>query len=239
MLLAQLSDPHVNEHDPEAAAALRRAVRAVLQLSPAPDAVLVSGDLAEHGSATEYRRVKELLAPLRAPVLALPGNHDDAEALRAALGADDDVRCAGYRLVLCDTHIPGRADGRLDVERLAARLATDPATPTLVALHHSPLLTGIDALDAIGLPAEDRSALAQVLAGAPQVRRVVGGHVHRSAATTLGGCCIVASGSTYMQARLDLAGDALELVPEPPVYALHFDVAGELVSHVVAINSRR
>jgi 3',5'-cyclic-AMP phosphodiesterase len=227
MLLAQLTDPHVSDDDPAAAAALGRAVLAVLALRPAPDAVLVTGDLADHGSPMEYARVRELLAPLPMPVATLAGNHDDPEAI----GQVEELRAAGYRILLCETAQPGRDDGRLDVERLAARLDD---TPTIVATHHPPLLTGIDALDAIGLPAEDRAALAGLLSRAPQVRRVVAGHVHRSASGTLGGCGVVTAGSTYRQARLELETDALELTPdEPAVYALHADVAGELVSHVV------
>jgi 3',5'-cyclic-AMP phosphodiesterase len=237
MLLAQLSDPHVDEDDPGAAAALARAVQAVLALRPAPDAVLVSGDLAEHGSPVEYERVRELLAPLPMPVVAIPGNHDDPEAVDGAreLTVDGarELTVAGYRLVLCDTRLEGRAGGRLDVERLAARLDD---TPTIVAMHHPPLLIGIDALDAIGLPPEDREALAQLLARAPQVRRIVAGHVHRSASGTLGGCGVVTCGSVYKQARLELETDALELNPdEPAAYALHADVGGELVSHVVTL----
>jgi hypothetical protein len=65
---------------------------------------------------------------------------------------------------------------------------------------------------------------------------VIAGHVHRSASGTLGGCGVVTAGSVYRQARLELETDALELVPdEPAVYALHADVRGELVSHVVSV----
>jgi 3',5'-cyclic AMP phosphodiesterase CpdA len=229
MLLAHLTDPHISDDDPGAAAALARAVAAVLELRPAPDAVLVTGDLADHGSPSEYARVRRLLAPLPMPVATLAGNHDDPAAVDGA----DELHAGGYRVVLCPTAQPGRDDGRLDVERLAARL---DATPTIVAMHHPPLLTGIDALDAIGLPHEDRTALAALLHRAPQVRRVIAGHVHRSASGTLGGCGVVTAGSVYRQARLELETDALELVPdEPAVYALHADVRGELVSHVVSV----
>jgi 3',5'-cyclic AMP phosphodiesterase CpdA len=87
-LLAQLSDPHVfaATGDPAAADALAAAVRDVRALRPAPDAVLLSGDLAADGRPEEYARVRELVAPLAMAVHALPGNHDDRAALRAAFG---------------------------------------------------------------------------------------------------------------------------------------------------------
>jgi Icc protein len=232
MLLAQLSDPHVDDDDPDAVAALERAVRAVRDLRPAPDAVLVTGDLAEHGSPTEYARARELLGPVH----VLAGNHDDPDGLTHAFGAADDVRVAGYRLVLCETRVAGRDDGRLDTERLAARLAQDGYTPTIVAMHHPPVLVGIDALDAIGLPSSDRDGLTALLRASPQVRRVIAGHVHRSASAVLGGCGVVTCASTYRQARLDLEGDALELtLDEPAGFTVHVQAGEELVSHAISL----
>src|SRR5436305_1965129 len=70
--LAQLSDPHIGADwgfgDPTAR--LATAVRSVRGLGR-PDAVLVSGDLADHGSDAEYEVVHELLDSLGAPVYVL------------------------------------------------------------------------------------------------------------------------------------------------------------------------
>ena len=90
MILAQLSDPHVlvGPGDRGSAESLAAGVAAVLALRPRPDAVLVSGDLADTASAAEYERVRELLAPLPMPVHVLPGNHDDRDALRAHFPLD-------------------------------------------------------------------------------------------------------------------------------------------------------
>jgi Icc protein len=217
-MLAQLSDPHV--HDDGSAAALAAAVRSVLALTPLPDAVLVSGDLAEHGTAAEYERVGELLAPLPMPVLALPGNHDDAEAVRAHFGGATTAGVGGLRLIACDTTLPGRDDGRLDLAWLTDRLAESDA-PTIVAMHHPPVPIGIPALDRIGLPEADRAALAGLLERSPHVRRVIAGHVHRTVFAVLGGCGVVTCPSTYRQAKLELGGDRLELVDQPPAFAVH------------------
>ena len=90
VILAQLSDPHVlvGPGGRGSAASLAAGVAAVLALRPRPDAVLVSGDLADTASAAEYERVRELLAPLPMPVHVLPGNHDDRDALRAHFPLD-------------------------------------------------------------------------------------------------------------------------------------------------------
>src|SRR5205085_7147899 len=119
-VLVQLSDPHlhVGGDDRGAARALEAAVAAVLALRPAPDAVLVSGDLGDAGSPDEYARARELLAPLPMPVHVLPGNHDDADALADAFGmrAPYGTTLAGTRLVVCDTTVRGRVEGSLDGE---------------------------------------------------------------------------------------------------------------------------
>ena len=240
-VLAQLSDPHVDVGPDGAgsAEALAAAVDAVLRLRPAPDAVLVSGDLTNVSDARSYERVRELLAPLEMPVHVLPGNHDDREALRAwftddpVAGAGREpfhyaVRCGALRLVVCDTTVPGRDDGRLDagaVAWLAEALAAEPDVPTIVALHHTPLLTGIPAMDAIGLPAADRDALGSVLARFGHVRRVVGGHVHRACFGVLGGCPVFACPSTHLQLRYSAAPE-IALEPAPPAFALHTVLAG-------------
>ena len=250
-LLAQLTDLHVNDEDPVPERRLADAVRDVAALAPAPDAVLVTGDLVEHGSASEYERVRELLSPLAMPLHVIGGNHDERGGLRAAFepagaGADDDyryaTRCGPLRLVACDTTDPGRVDGRLGAERLAwldARLGEDRETPTIVAMHHPPLLMGIPAWDAIGLPDADRAAVGEIIAGHPQVRRIVSGHVHRAALGSVGGCPVFTCPSTWVQGLLDFGHpDTLALVPEPPGFALHVVVAGELTSHVQPVTGK-
>jgi 3',5'-cyclic-AMP phosphodiesterase len=251
-LLAQLTDLHVNDDDPVPERRLADAVRDVAALAPAPDAVLVTGDLVEHGSAGEYERVRALLSPLAMPLHVIGGNHDERGGLRAAFGpagadgVDGDyryaTRCGPLRLVACDTTDPGRVEGRLGAERLAwldARLAEDRETPTIVAMHHPPLLMGITAWDAIGLPDADRAGVGEVVAGHPQVRRILSGHVHRAALGSVGGCPVFTCPSTWVQGLLDFGHpDVLALAPEPPAFALHVVVSGELTSHVQPITGK-
>jgi len=240
--LVQLSDPHLGAEwgggDP--AAALAAAVAAVLALRPRPDAVLVSGDLADHAADAEYEQVRAMLAPLGVPVHVLPGNHDDRAALRRHFGAPGAgaqpvryaVRCGPLRLVACDTTRPGHDDGELDVAWVEAQLDGDRETPTLLALHHPPLLTGLHAMDAAGLAARDRRALGELVARHPQVRCIAAGHAHRTATGRLGGCPVLLAPSTYVQARLDFETTEMALAVEPPGFVVHALMDGELVSHV-------
>jgi Icc protein len=227
-VLAQLSDPHirVGPDDQGSAAALAAAVSAVLDLEPLPRAVLVTGDLAEDAAPAEYARFRELMAPLPMPVHVLPGNHDDLD-----WAGPHSVDCDGIRVVLCDTTLPGRDDGRLDVDWLESELDAGDG-PTIVAMHHPPLLTGIGGLDAIGLPEADRAGLAALLARSSQVRRVVAGHVHRTAFATVGGCAVTTCASTNLQARLQIGSPGFTIVAEPPAFLVH---TGD-VAHVQPID---
>ena len=209
----------------------------------------MSGDLAENAADAEYDQVLELLAPLDVPIHVLPGNHDDRAALRRHFdipGVDGEpvqysADLGPLRLVVIDTTRPGENRGALDEERLSwldAELAAEPRMPTLIAMHHPPLITGIPPLDAIGLPAEDRRALGAVVERHPQVRRFVAGHMHRLIAADLAGRAVFAAPSTYLQARLDLRSQELQLVPAPAGFALHVLCDGEVISHVQSVGDR-
>ena len=244
VLLAHLSDPHIGadwaNRDPDAG--LRTAIESVCSLRPRPAAVLISGDLSDNARDAEYERVRDLLAPIEAPVYVLPGNHDDRRTLRrhfAVPGADDDpiqysVDVGPMRLVMLDTTRPGEDAGTLDANRLDwldAELAAVPQVPTVLAMHHPPLVTGVPAWDAICLPASDRHQLGEVLARHRQVRRLVAGHLHCTMTGELAGRVVLTVPSTYVQARLEFGAQEIQLTTEPAAFALHAMLDGELISH--------
>ena len=244
-LVVQLSDPHIGATwsggDPMAG--LRTVVEAVRRLPDDPDAVVVSGDLADNAADEEFEFVRESLALIGAPVYVVAGNHDDRDALRrhfdvpGPLGAPVHYAAdlGPLRLVVLDSTRPGEDPGELDAARLAwldAELAAAPERPTLLALHHPPVITGSAPWDELGLPAADRHALAKVLERHPQVRRVVAGHVHRTIAGELAGRTVLAVPSTYVQARLDFESGRIAFSADPPGFAVHAVLDGQVASHV-------
>jgi 3',5'-cyclic-AMP phosphodiesterase len=244
-VLVQLSDLHVGADwgDGDSEARLAAAVESVRALEPKPDGVLISGDLADHAADAEYELVRELLAPLEAPLYVLPGNHDDRAALRRHFGVPGAgaepvqyaVDLGPLRLVVLDTKREGEDRGELDASRLAwleGTLAAAPDAPTLVALHHAPVATGIPGFDKLALPPEDRRALGSVVQAHRQVRRIVAGHAHRTMSAELAGRTVLVIPSTYVQARLDLRTKEVQFSTEPRGFAVHSLLDGELVSHV-------
>src|SRR6185312_7829098 len=120
ILLAQLTDLHIGAGvgDADPARRVERVVSAIAALDPAPDAVVVSGDLTQLGEPAQYARVRELLADID------PGPRDYLQY---------ETRVKGLRLLVCDTIIPGEDGGRLCSKRigwLEEALAADRTTPT-------------------------------------------------------------------------------------------------------------
>ena len=240
MILAQLSDPHMRlgEGGAEAEASLAAGVAAVLGLRPHPDAVLVSGDLADTAAPEEYRIVCAALARLPMPVHVLGGNHDDRAALREFFPVEGDgeyryvAEVGGVRLVVCDSTVPGRPEGRLDIGWLEAQL---DAPRVVVAMHHPPFPLGMPALDEIALGAQDTVALAALLERSPQVLRLVCGHTHRAAFATIGGCGVFSCPGVHLTAALEIGAPGYRVVAEPPAFALHVALEGAVTTHVQPI----
>jgi 3',5'-cyclic AMP phosphodiesterase CpdA len=92
--------------------------------------VLLSGDLADHATDEEYEQLRELVAPLGAPLYVLPGNHDDRRALHRNFGVPGgdgepvrySVVLGPLRLVVLDTTRPGEDSGALELVHARPRL---------------------------------------------------------------------------------------------------------------------
>lgn len=156
-----------------------------------PDLVLATGDLSEDASDASYAYLAEAFARLPAPVLATPGNHDDASrlaahfphcAIDAPLTFEDH-----WQLLLLGSAKPGLIGGRLDPEQLAAldTLLAGDDRPALIALHHQPWPVGSPWIDRWAL--ETPEAFHEVLARHPRVRLVLWGHVHQAVHQVHGG----------------------------------------------------
>lgn len=74
--LALLSDPHVSVEE-QHADYVQRFEQVIVQVNDSQvDAVLIAGDLANHGRAEEFEAYRRLAQRLNAPVFCVPGNHD-------------------------------------------------------------------------------------------------------------------------------------------------------------------
>lgn len=125
--IAQISDIHVRPKGElyqdlvDSNAMLARAIAALNAVRPAPDLVIVTGDLVDEGRPAEYAMVRELLAALTPPYIVMPGNHDNRDHLREAFadrpwlprsGPLHFARDVGtVRLIALDTSVPDEHHG--------------------------------------------------------------------------------------------------------------------------------
>jgi 3',5'-cyclic-AMP phosphodiesterase len=250
-LLVQLSDPHIGATwtDVDPTAGWLAAIESVAHMPNPPDAVLVSGDLADTAAHADYAVVKSALDSLRVPAYVLPGNHDDRARLREHFRLPGDPAAPVHysadllalRLVVLDTTVPGRDSGAISSEQLEWLEAELSAAEqlTVVAMHHPPFLTGVPAWDAIGLAPSDREALADVVRRHPHVSRIVAGHVHWGITAELAGRIVMSCPSTYVQGRLRFGATELELVDEPAGFMVHAVHGTEVISYIHPVGLER
>ncbi|MDK3073694.1 phosphodiesterase [Sedimentitalea sp. JM2-8] len=224
----QLTDLHVVAAGARASgvldtrAILRTAVERLIDRRAALghlDAVLVTGDVSDDGTAESYRFARGQLDRLGLPLLAIPGNHDDRAEFRKAFadspampssGLIDWTTEIGDTVVIgLDTLVEGQGGGALRPESLAflsEALARAGSRPVVVAVHHPPLRTGIRFMDAIGL--EDIPALQATLAQAGGEIIVVAGHVHGVFQGRIGRHPVATAPAVSSAFALDLRPDA-------------------------------
>jgi Icc protein len=196
---------------------------------PALDAVVVSGDVTNDGSAQGYALATELVGGFARdrglPVLFATGNHDDRAAFEAALGSGHrgrggadggrlllpgtDLRAAvsrtgGWRLITLDSLLVGEVRGRLGERQLTAlreELRAPYGDGTVLVLHHPPVWPDRAPQRTVGL--QDATALAGVVAGT-DVRLVLCGHFHAPLLGQLAGVPVWAGPAVLTRIHLDV-----------------------------------
>ncbi|WP_448710446.1 metallophosphoesterase [Microbacterium profundi] len=190
-----------------------------------PDALLMTGDLADRGDASAYQRLRPLVedaaAALECEIVWAAGNHDDRSAMRSELlagagvaGVADgpavsgtgglvgeepitEVRWFGdLRVIVLDSTVPGAHWGEIDDTQLAW-LASELASP---ASGGTLLLIHHPPLPAVldtavMVELRGQSSLASVLRGS-DVRGILSGHVHHPSFGMFAGVPVTAASSS-------------------------------------------
>ena len=158
MLIAHLSDLHIDEPKSQNAQRLQAALATLAKVRPLPQLTLITGDLTQHGSLEQYELLRELLIDC-GPYVLVPGNHDDAVLSHRIFpersppaGGMLQFELEGLRLVLIDSTVARRDQGELGedlLHRMALDLDSDPQ-PTLLAMHHPPVSAHVPAMGGYG-----------------------------------------------------------------------------------------
>ena len=226
-LLVQITDTHILSRGEllygtvDTATHLREAVVEINAMDPQPDLVMITGDHVEKPSGATYSHFDELIAPLKAPVFLIPGNHDDPDVMWKHFGGtsmfpgkppcyqyvidDYDFRILALNSHLDDTELPSFGEQRLCW--LEQELAKSDR-PTLIAIHHPPMKTGVYFIDMAG--EEWYRGIKDVLALNPQVQLIICGHGHMELIGRIGNVPIYMAGSTAHQL---IAGRVVDRAP--------------------------
>ena len=254
MILAQISDFHTVPKDKlvfglvDSRTALSNAVDAVLRLSPPPDVVLVTGDLADSPDSEVYAHVISELARIPMPTFVIPGNHDSRSTMLdcfPSLPTIEKERFVAYaiedypvRLIGIDSTVDGKHTVEFCKRRarwLDTTLAQRPDTPTLIFLHHPPMDSGVVAMDFLGF--DWANELESVVRRHSQIVRIACGHHHRSMTAAWAGTIVTVAPSTSHQFPARFGEDALPaFAVETPGMLLHYWTGQRLVTHTVPID---
>jgi Icc protein len=247
-LLVQLTDTHIVEpgkllYDKvDTADHLAQAVRQVNAMQPPADVVLITGDLVEQPGPKTYQNFANLIEPLKAPVYIIPGNHDNPDALKAQFNGSCvfpataphyqySIEDFPFRILALNSHYDGSELPYFGPKRLAwlEQALAESDRPTLIAIHHPPMVTGLEFVDMVG--AQWYDGIKALIRKNPQVILVICGHAHTDLVGRIEQASVYMAGSTAHQLIAGRGNDhapAFDNRPSPPV--LHHWVGDGFVS---------
>ena len=215
-LVVQLTDTHIEAPGMllygkvDTAQHLQESVQQINAMVPPPDLVMITGDLVETPNEASYENFASLIEPLHAPVRLLPGNHDDPQVMLEMFGdlplfpavhstfqyAIDDFP---VRILALNSHFQGSELPDFGSHRLhwLEHALEESDKPTMIAIHHPPMKTGIGFIDMVG--AQWYAGIRNVIERHPQVQLVIAGHGHTDLLGRIGHAPVYMAGSTAHQ----------------------------------------
>lgn len=241
MIIAQISDTHIDPHHENGLARLRdleACVHDIGSMNPSPDIVIHTGDIAHNGDDEKYRLALGVLDNLKTPLFVCAGNRDERSLLlkRFNIGrylmpnspyvqyVVDDFP---IRIIALDTISDLGNQGAYCLDRansLRDALSSDRERATVVFMHHPPFEIAESKHPRQYDPWDGAERLAWALKDQRQLIRGFCGHSHRHALGTVAGIPFSSVPSVARDLRL---GDFESELTDVPVYHVHtFDGVG-------------
>ena len=191
MKILHLTDCHLHDNEKELKAgyvtydSLQRVINLAIESDFDFDVIIASGDISQTPSPTSYKLFENLISSLDVPVLAVPGNHDDAQQLQNVVEkCPTDKACIkiinNTLFLLINSQVKDKEHGQIEEEDLLyieSLLEQYKEKTAVVVVHHPPVLTGSHWMDKIGL--NNKEAFLNTLAHYPNVKMVLFGHAHQ------------------------------------------------------------
>jgi 3',5'-cyclic AMP phosphodiesterase CpdA len=237
-VLAHVSDLHLDGTD-RAHSRAEKVIAYIRNLPTPVDAVLVTGDIADHGSVSEYEAAAKLL-DLPVPVLPGPGNHDTRDAFRQVLLGQEPSfepinsvhHVGGLAILMCDSTIPGEDEGRLSESTqswMSATLDTLGGIPALLAFHHPPVPMRHPLADR--WPLLSPGGLETLVRSHSNIVAVLTGHAHTAAASGFAGRPLIVAPATTWTLQMPWEGESAANLSLPPGLAFHVIEDRQIITH--------
>jgi 3',5'-cyclic-AMP phosphodiesterase len=203
MKIAQLSDTHLlpevgrRLHGVDTFETLTIAIERAMSLLP--DAILITGDLAEDGSEGSYLRARKLFERFEVPFFLSVGNHDDRDVMQAVFSGSNarleaSTILGNWVVVFIDSQVPGKSHGFISPEAiLEVERAAGSRRSCLIALHHSI----VSDCPSSGCRLVNGEEFAEVLVRHSSIKVVLSGHLHQSFERELGHVKLLGAPSTF------------------------------------------
>lgn len=238
MIVAQLSDLHLDMPGSANVRRMERMLEAIGRVQPRPALLLLTGDLTQDGTPAQYELLRQMLHGWTHCVL-LPGNHDDPAVLHAAFpqaspppGGFVRVDAGEIAIVAADSTVRGQDHGELSAGSLEAigRAIDAAGKPVLLALHHPPVSGQVPTLDGIGL--REAEGFASWLGANAAVAAVLAGHYHQAQFRVVAGRPVLVAPSVAPTLLADFGAARFRTEDCAPAALLHL-WRGQLSSHVL------
>jgi 3',5'-cyclic AMP phosphodiesterase CpdA len=247
-LLIQITDTHILPPGEvlygsiDTALHLTESVQKINRMRPQPDAVVFTGDLVEHGDKAGYKHFIKLIEPLQAPAYVIPGNHDEPDVMLEVFSATPcfpaqkhtyqyAVEDLPFRILALNSHSDGTELPEFNQQKLAwlEDQLKRSEKPVLIAIHHPPMITGIELIDMGG--SEWFQGIKSVLSKHSQVRLVICGHCHIDLSGRIGQVPVYMAPANSHQL---IASRGLKIAPatvnKAAVPTLHHYIDGDFLS---------
>ena len=188
--ILQLSDLHLKQHDQAILDESLESVVAACQKDKdwPPHYFILSGDLVHDettaGYSNCYKKLTRRFIDI-APLLAIPGNHDDSALLHRDMGIAGAqttgwLEQGNWQIILLDSSVTGHKHGHLGkqcLKDLDTALTRRKAEYSLIIIHHPPVEIGSRWMDRMKV--DNGEALFELTAKYCGVHHLVCGHAHQ------------------------------------------------------------
>lgn len=189
-------------------------------------ALIISGDLTEHGELENYERLKAQIEGVRVPTYLTIGNHDNRDNFAKVFPEHIDENGFAQRVfklpkgtgIMLDTRNPNEHWGELCTTRLEwlSKQLKEVEGPVWLFMHHHPIRTHLERMDFFMM--RDHEAFGDIIAPyRDKIAHIFFGHIHLPTFGSLRGIPVSATRGPnqngwpdYWESRVTRGADVLE-----------------------------